>query len=288
MKQGAYAFRYTEAIPYLLLDTIGWQWTASPDYGHEGYSRMDNGHVVFQFTLRGEGRIELDGQTHRLTPGKGFAVKVPSRFRYYYDDTAQQPWEFIWLNAKGEDALRMWDRIIERSGSLLSLRDSSPALERFWELYRGVSEEQLTEPTELSVRLYRFMLALLMPDAGTQTRVESASIAGKAKLFMKEHVAQPLSLREIAEHCGVTGEYLCRLFRKNEAISPLEYLRRRRIEKAVAMLRSTSLDVGEVGRRCGFESSSYFGKTFKTYMGLSPSAFRTDKQTYPFDTIFLE
>lgn len=288
MKQGAFAFRYTEAIPYLLLDTIGWQSTDSLHYGHEGYSRVDNGHVLFQFTLSGEGKFEQDGQTHRLLPGTGFAVNIPSAFRYYYDDSSRRPWEFIWLNAKGEDAVRMWDRILERNGPLISLRDSSPALDRFWELYRGVSEDQLTEPTELSVRLYRFMLALLMPDAGSPARAEAASLAGKAKLYMKEHVAQPLSLREIADHCGVTGEYLCRLFRKNEAISPLEYLRRRRIEKAVAMLRSTSLDVAEVGRRCGFESASYFGKTFKAYLGLSPSAFRSDKQAYPFDTIFLE
>jgi AraC-like DNA-binding protein len=288
VKQGAFAFRYTEAIPHLLLDTIGWQYTDSPNYGHEGHSRLDPGHVVFQFTLSGEGRIELDGQTHRLLPGMGFAVKVPSQFHYYYDDSSKRPWEFIWLNAKGEDANRMWDRLHERKGPIISLREASPALDRFWELYRGVSEEQLTEPTELSARLYRFILALLMPDGGTHSQVQSASIAGKAKLFMKEHVAQPLSLREIAEHCGVTGEYLCRLFRKHEAISPLEYLRRRRIETAVALLRSTSLDVREVGRQCGFESASYFGKTFKSYLGLSPSEFRSNKQAYPFDTIFLE
>lgn len=288
MKQGAFAFRYTEAIPYLLLDTIGWQSTASPEYGNDGQSRSDNEHVIFQFTLSGEGRIELEGRTHRLPPGTGFAVKIPSLHRYYYDDSAEGPWEFIWLNAKGEDAVRMWDRILERKSPLLSLRDSSSALDRFWELYRAVSVDQLTEPTELSAMLYRFVLALLMPDAGSPARVESASIVGKAKRFMKEYAARPLSLREIADHCGVSGEYLCRLFRKNEAVSPLEYLRRRRIEAAVTLLRTTSLDVREVGRQCGFESPSYFGKTFKAYLGLSPSEFRTDKQAYPFDTIFLE
>lgn len=288
MKQGSYAFRYTEAVPCLWLDSIGWQSTAAPNYGHDGQARLDNGHVVFQFTLSGEGRFEAEGRTFRLTPGTGFAVKIPSPHRYYYDDSSQRPWEFIWLNACGEDAVRMWDRILGRRGPIISLREASPALDRFWELYRSVSEERLTDPTELSVKLYGFMLALLMPDTGRAPKAESASIVGKAKLFMKEQAAEPVSLRDIADHCGVSGEYLCRLFRKYEAVSPLEYLRRRRIEKAVTLLRSTSLDVREIGRQCGFDNPSYFGKTFKSFLGLPPTEFRESRQTYPFDTVFLE
>ncbi len=288
MRQGVYAFRYKEAIPYLLLDTIGWQSTQSPDYSNDGHSRTDSGHVIFQFTLSGEGRIELDGQTHRLLSGTGFVVTIPSEHRYYYDNTSGQPWEFIWLNAKGEDAVRMWERIIALHGSILSLQESSPVLDRFWELYRGVSEEQLSEPTELSVMLYRFMLALLMPDARSSARVDTASLSNKAKQYMKEQASRPLTLRQVAAHCGVTSEYLCRLFRRNEGISPLQYLRRRRIETAVTLLRTTTLEVHEIGRQCGFDSPSYFAKTFKAYLGLSPSEFRSNKQAYPFDTIFLD
>ncbi|MEF2248759.1 AraC family ligand binding domain-containing protein [Paenibacillus sp. IITD108] len=89
MKQGAFAFRFTDALPYLLLDSIGWQSTDSPYYGNDGRERSDFGHIVFQYTLSGEGRIELEGKSYSLTPGKAFLVKVPSDHRYYYSAKRQ-------------------------------------------------------------------------------------------------------------------------------------------------------------------------------------------------------
>lgn len=288
MKQGAFAFRFTDALPYLLLDSIGWQSTDSPYYGNDGRERSDFGHIVFQYTLSGEGRIELEGKSYSLTPGKAFLVKVPSDHRYYYSAKTSEPWEFIWLNAKGEDALRMCDRIIEQEGAIFSLHENSLALSSFWDMYKSISEDQLSDCAELSVLLYRFMLSLLTPEAGLTSKTEHSTIVSKAKHFIKENYALPLSLEDIATHCGVTGAYLCRLFQRNDLASPLEYLRRRRIETAVTMLRTTDLSAQDIGRQCGFDSPSYFSKTFKAYLGFSPREYREQTINYPFDTIFLD
>ena len=288
MKQGAFGFRYTDAVPYLLLDSIGWQSTDSPYYGNDGRERSDNGHVVFQYTLRGEGHIVLDGQMHTLTAGKAFFVKIPSNHRYYYASETKSPWEFVWLNAKGEDALRMWDRINEHVGPILTLRENSLSLSSFWDMYKAVSENQLTDSFELSVLLYRFMLSLLTPDTGTNYKEDHGTLVSKAKQYMKDNYSLPIALEDIADYCGVTGAYLCRLFQRNDLASPLEYLRRRRIEAAVTLLRTTNLSAQDIGRQCGFDSPSYFSKTFKAYLGFSPREYREQRINYPFDTIFLD
>lgn len=290
MKPGSFAFRYAEPMPYMLLDTIGWQSIDSEKYGNDGHARTDDGHVIFQYTISGEGKIDLDGQTHALPAGTGFLVKIPSSHRYYYkaDSEQRKPWEFIWLNAKGDDALTMWDRIIEREENILSLNVRSAQISRFWEMYKAVSEERLSESSELSSMLYRFMVSLLAPDSTSVPDAEWISIVSKAKRFMKENGSQPLSLADIASHCGVSRAYLCRLFQKNELASPLEFLRRRRIESAVTLLRSTDISVQEIGKQCGFDSPSYFGKVFRQYLGLSPREYRIQRMDYPFDTLFLE
>ncbi len=289
MKQGSFAFRYTEALPYMLLDTIGWQSADSPQYRNDGQARTDRGHIIFQYTLSGEGCIELDGQTHRLPAGTAFAITIPSAHRYYYAAQSKQPWEFAWLNAKGEDARRLWERIIEREGNLLRIGANAAPMARFWDLYRAVSEERLSDSAELSAMLYRFMLSLLTPDtASTAPSPGSSSIVNRAKRYMRDNYALPLTLEEIAAHSGVSREYLCRLFRKNDLASPLEFLRRRRVEAAVTMLRATDLSAQDIGMRCGFGSPSYFSKTFRLYLGLSPSEYRAQRLDYPFDTIFLE
>ncbi|GGD48452.1 AraC family transcriptional regulator [Paenibacillus nasutitermitis] len=288
LKPGSYAFRYAEPLPYMLLDSIGWQSTCSANYGNEGHARTDHGHVVFQYTLSGEGKIEIGGESSVLHAGKGFLVKIPSSHHYYYAGRQDQPWEFIWLNAKGEDAVRMWERILARKGPIVSLQAGSQTLERFWELYRAVSIDGISDSASLSQLLYGFMLSLLAPETSMAAGPVSPQPIRRAKDFMREHYARSLSLEEIAANCSISRSYLCRLFQQKEGITPLEFLRRRRVEAAVALLRSTNSSVQEIGRICGFDSPSYFGKVFREYLGLSPREYRIRRQDYPFDTIFLE
>ncbi|WP_318152730.1 helix-turn-helix domain-containing protein [Paenibacillus terricola] len=44
----------------------------------------------------------------------------------------------------------------------------------------------------------------------------------------------------IADQCGVNKHYFCRLFQKSEHTSPLAYLRNRRVEAALSLLRTTN------------------------------------------------
>ncbi|MBB6673114.1 AraC family transcriptional regulator [Cohnella nanjingensis] len=286
---GSYAFRYAEPLPYMLLDSIGWQTAESPDYSNDGLARSDAGHLIFQYTLSGEGAIELAGETFPLRPGTAFLVTSPSPHRYYYAGRDGQPWEFIWLNAKGEDAVRLWNRLLERRSPLLSLASDASPIARFWSLYRTVSVDRVTDSAALSALLYEWMLSLFAPARSLlQPEQRAPSPIDLAKRFMRERFADDLSLADIASHSGVSRAYLCRLFQRQEKISPLEYLRRRRVEAAVTMLRRTELSAREIGRRCGFESPSYFGQVFRHYLGLSPSAYRHGSADYPFDTLFLE
>ncbi|WKL02069.1 helix-turn-helix transcriptional regulator [Paenibacillus amylolyticus] len=71
-----------------------------------------------------------------------------------------------------------------------------------------------------------------------------------------------MTLDLLASHCDINKHYLCRLFQKSEKTSPLAYLKDRRIEVAVRLLRTTELPISQIGQQCGFESPSYFGKVF--------------------------
>ena len=55
--------------------------------------------------------------------------------------------------------------------------------------------------------------------------------------------------------------------------TPVDYLNYYRIERACHILTTTELPVTEVAYRCGFNDSSYFVKTFRKYMGITPRAY---------------
>lgn len=287
MRPGSYAFRYAEALPFLLLDSVGWQSADTSGYGNDGETRTDRGHVVFQYTLSGEGKFQYGDAIQPLSAGTAFLVKVPGKYRYYYEADSGEPWEFLWLNAKGEDALRMCDRILERRGPVMKLPAGSRSVQRLWELYRTVSEDRVTDAGELSTLVYGFLISLLDPTGPDVSPPGLPLPLRKATSFMKENYAAALSLEDIAAHCGLSRAYLCRLFQSALGVSPLEYLRRRRVEAAVTQLRRSDDSVQEIGKRCGFESPSYFGKVFRQYLGLSPREYRIRTDDYPFETVFL-
>ncbi|WP_168120306.1 AraC family transcriptional regulator [Paenibacillus sp. HB172176] len=288
MEQNSYAFRNNDHS-ILTIDSIGWQNIKSPEYSFAGDARPDSGHVIFQYTLSGQGYIEIDRQVFALPQGSAFLVKIPSNHRYYYKDQSR-PWEILWLNLRGDEARRIWDMVIEQEGHVIRREADSPVIAELRELLRRIAEEKQTDKYVLSSLAYNWMLALAKSSGEMRREVGAtgSTILLKAKAYLKERYATPLTLDMLAEHCGINKHHLCRLFQKSVQTSPLAYLRDRRIEAAIALLRTTELAVQEIGSRCGFDSPSYFGKVFREYMSMTPKEYRMKKLEFPYDAIYYE
>ena len=82
---------------------------------------------------------------------------------------------------------------------------------------------------------------------------------------------------ELCSVSGVTKQHLCLLFRKKLSMRPMEYIAKRRIQEAKALLTGTEKSIEQVAEEIGFCSESYFCKLFKRYEGMTPSAFRQIK-----------
>jgi AraC-like DNA-binding protein len=288
LSPAAYGFRNDDPS-ILTLDSIGWQSISSPQYHFTGENRPDYGHVIFQYTLSGQGYLEYENQTYTLSKGTAFLVKVPSRHTYYYLDQGE-PWEVIWLNVRGAEANRIWDLMLQQEGPIIRRDADSPLIQSYWKLFRMIAEDKVTDKYLLSAQVYEWMLQLLRTskESGRELTPNSSSAIHRAKTFMKEHYAFPLTLDTLSAHCGINKHHLCRLFQRSEQTSPLAYLRDRRIEAAIVMLRTTDLPVQEVGQRCGFDSPSYFGKVFREYLSMSPKEYRMKRLEFPYEAIYYE
>lgn len=92
--------------------------------------------------------------------------------------------------------------------------------------------------------------------------------------YLRENFAGEVSLTETASRFHMSEKYFSRFFKKNFSLTFVEYVNQLRIEKAEDLLANSSLPITEIALRCGFSSSSYFNKRFKTLMGITPSAYR--------------
>jgi len=92
--------------------------------------------------------------------------------------------------------------------------------------------------------------------------------------FIDAHLSEEISLDVIADHFRVSRRHATRIFRRWTGTSIAEYLERQRIETARTMLANTTLSVGEIAWRLGYESGSALARAMRRVTGSSPSAIR--------------
>ncbi len=96
-----------------------------------------------------------------------------------------------------------------------------------------------------------------------------------------------LDLEMLAAIAHVSPDHLVRTFRAVFGETPHRYLQRRRIERAMFLLRSTDLPVTEVCLQVGYTSLGAFSELFASVVGQSPSTYRTSAEPLPAHTSFV-
>ena len=92
--------------------------------------------------------------------------------------------------------------------------------------------------------------------------------------YLDRHFRQPISLDDLSARFGYQKNYLCRVFKAYASQTIVTYLRHRRIERSMVLLRTTREKVLSVAYDSGFADLSHFNRTFRKITGLSPRQFR--------------
>lgn len=85
---------------------------------------------------------------------------------------------------------------------------------------------------------------------------------------------QPLSLAGLAEQFNVSKGHLCHVFKATTHETVSDYLNETRIQAARKLLKTSSLEIGDVATQVGFNNISYFNRRFLKATQLTPSAYR--------------
>ena len=96
----------------------------------------------------------------------------------------------------------------------------------------------------------------------------------RARDTMDRAFAQPLDVPALARVANVSPAHFSRQFRQTFGESPHRYLQRRRVERAMDLLRETDRSVTEICFDVGWGSLGTFSRTFREIVGESPSAYR--------------
>src|SRR5437870_9198413 len=96
----------------------------------------------------------------------------------------------------------------------------------------------------------------------------------RARDAMDRSFALPLDVPALAHVAHVSSAHFSRQFRATFGETPHRYLQRRRVERAMELLRETNRPVTEICFAVGFNSLGTFSRTFHRIVGEPPSRYR--------------
>lgn len=95
-----------------------------------------------------------------------------------------------------------------------------------------------------------------------------------AKQYMDENFDQGITVSEAASYVFLSQGYFTRAFRDDTGISPMNYLMKKRIEKACKLLQNNEIKVSAISLQSGFSSPHRFNVAFRKQMGMTPMEYR--------------
>ncbi|MBA3708347.1 MAG: AraC family transcriptional regulator [Planctomycetes bacterium] len=91
---------------------------------------------------------------------------------------------------------------------------------------------------------------------------------------LERHLAQPLSLGDLAKRSGYSPQHLNRRFTAALGLTPLACLSDMRLQRAASLLRDGVLTIAAIGARVGLGDAAYFSRVFRKRYGRTPSDWR--------------
>ena len=147
----------------------------------------------------------------------------------------------------------------DRSVVLYALGDAAAARVSYRRYLRLIGESNRSAQTAPGVA------------GGLRKRPLEPFLLKRADRFIVEHIAEPLALERVAEHCGVSWRTLQKAFVEFRGLTPVAHVRNVRLDHAHRALDQGAASVGDVAARFGFRSPTTFALEYRKRFGMAPS-----------------
>lgn len=258
-----------------MLINCGHDSRGNSDYRWHGLRRGSRPFAIWQYTLSGCGELKYGDRIYKLGPGKAMLVKIPHNHCYYFPQSSQNDWEFIYLSLNGSEVLRLVDNIITKNGPVLSFPQSSQVVDTAIEIINSTINGQHISCFKASSLAYRFAAELLeSAESNPDSESRVPDFINDVINFVMENLDKSIGIEDMAKVSGYSKYHFSRLFSEYMHISPGAFLSRARLNHARNLLQTKRYFIKETAGLCGFNDMSHFSAEFKKLFGTTPKQFR--------------
>lgn len=199
-------------------------------------------------------------------------ISVPYLTRIFKGETGYTPYEYLkkYRLTKAGELLAYSQKSIHQIAGEVGFSSTSNFISQF-------HKEKGMSPT-----VYRRTMKKERAGDQEQKTAYERQISGhavspvieKALAYLEKNFREPLSINDVASHCGISVSYFSKIFKKETGVTFTRYLNHCRLQKAAASLHSSQSSILEVALACGFQNFSYFIKMFRQEFGMTPGEYR--------------
>jgi AraC family transcriptional regulator, arabinose operon regulatory protein len=228
-------------------------------------------------TRSGQGALRIAGSDEQHTISAGDTVMwTPGAYQEFGSDVKADPWEIVWAHFRPRVHWHEWLRWPALAAGVGRIRAPQPGLRARIDaaLMEMNASADGVSPRATEFALNALERALLWLDAASPGPQQLDERIHEAIIFIARNLAGRLSVRAIAEAVALSPSRFSHLFTEQVGTSPARFVELRRIERAQALLASSSLPIGVIAEATGFSSQFYFATRFRALAGMSPSQWR--------------
>lgn len=228
----------------------------------------------YQLVMLHTGSLELTVDDRSMAIGAASVLLLRPGGREFFRFSPSEPTWHSWIAVHCPALPPGLIAAMERLPSVISLSERMQRLTddiKLWHQVPGAHAEAVVASLA-HCAVHLFLAEAAREAEATQARRHQA--VAIVRRWVQQHLAQPLTLADLAGVASVSPEHLCRLFRAECGLPPMAYVWRARVQRGLTMLAATGLSIGEIAERCGFKSAFHFSRRIKAVTGLSPSRYR--------------
>lgn len=115
---------------------------------------------------------------------------------------------------------------------------------------------------------------LCRPDIIDNDYEPNRELIENVKRKLDKSFSEPINIESISYEFGVSPSHLTRLFKRFYGISPIGYIMKLRVAKAIELLQQSDKSILDIAYSTGYKSLSNFYKCFKEHTGYTPNEYR--------------
>lgn len=230
------------------------------------------------YVSQGEGVLQNDGKSYPMKQGNIFIIN-PETVHHIFSEKGI---DYYFIIVDEEFCAQNGIAVGNYSFSI-QVNDSDTK-EKFLKLIKEteVYTEEYTDISPAKVRNAVLDLLIDVCEKHSERKVESREKVAvdyikKALEYINDNFKNDITLEEIAEYVGINKFYLTREFKRFTNQTVFFCINTLRCKNAESLLQSGAT-ITEAALESGFESVSYFSRTYKKIRGFSPSAYKENNK----------